>query len=213
MLKLMKLHIQHDIPEVKKGIVEWIRTEKNKLTQKDIKANETYDDSFRYNDPKPFDYNIANLKSIESFIDTFAPFIWLKELNSKSVQTDKEDIQSRIETDLSYDEIMEYFSKLNSRNRKGEVIMSMDDIRILVKSNFKVEEKAERKVFDVNLSKEALKKFVYQFYLRKDQRQTPGKQLEYCQFLINNFEKFSNDKADSLSKKLSSANPSHYPFD
>lgn len=212
LLRLMKTQIFHEIPEIKMEVATWIRDEKSKLTQKQITDGENYNDSGKYHNSKPLSYNMDNLQAIEEYIDRFAPFEWLNSMPKDKEENSVASTDDRLETDLSPEEIMRYFNKLNRTNRKGQTIMQSSDIERLVQSNFKGFDKLDRTHLTVNTTKEALKKFVYDFYMKEDQCIYPGKQVEYCTFLIDNFELFKNDDPEILSKKLSSANPKNYPF-
>ncbi len=208
---IMKHNIFHRIDEKKIKVSDWI-AERRKY----IDPNEP-DKKFPLTEPKPLDYNIDNLKYIEAYVDEHVVFDFssLKlEYNAYTITETENFIDDRIECDtLNQEEIREYFMQLNRRNRKNDIILDKKDIDHLLMSNFKAFDYKDRKLLDPNISKLALMKFVYIFYLKIDRSTYKGRQLMFCRFLRSNFLAFKNDKVKVISKKLATAQPKYYPFD
>lgn len=198
--QFMKCNIYHNRDDKKLIVANWIREKREKIDRNE--PNVVIDRG----EVKTVNYNRENLPYIEQFVDEFAGSEYLIEDNN-----DK--IDDRIYCDtLSTEEVREYFLKLENRNDKRDVILESDAIEHLLCSNFRGFEFEERKLLAPKVSKGALMKFIYTFYRDIDGSSYNGRQLEYCEFLKNNFAQFKNDKLEDLSKKLASANPKFYPF-
>lgn len=196
--------IHHNIGEKKIELSKWIRERR-----KEIDPNEP-DNDLPSSNQKTEDFNSENLKFIEQYIDEFTGFDFS---NFKENDKVKQEDDDRIRCDtLSTEEIAEYFMKLNQKNRNNEVILEIEDIEHLLRSNFKGFDMHGRKLLKPNTNKQVLMKFIYKFYLKIDTSDYKGRQLEYCKFLVNNFDAFKDDQPEVISKKMSSANPKYYPF-
>jgi hypothetical protein len=118
----------------------------------------------------------------------------------------------RITTGLHSKQIMDYFMKLNVKNKSNDkLILSDEDITTLVNSNFQTSEKpVERKILNANIDKSDLKRFVYEFYNGQDKEQYNNRQKIYLDFLINNFTLFENETTDSLKSHFSQKRRNKY---
>lgn len=129
--------------------------------------------------------------------------------NSSATSTN----DNRIDTDLTTDEIRNYFSRLNKKNKNKKEILSKEDVEIFISSNFIGFPPKKKKVLNPDIGKEALRYLIYHFYSEVDARKYDNKQKKYCRLLIDNFKQFQDKKVKILTKKLSSPKPKYYPFD
>ncbi len=201
---IIKTLICHDCIDQKTAISNWIREQR-----KFVNENEP-DLPLQLGDPPNLTYNQENVPFIEDFIDTFVGSSMAKLTDSTEKKSTVFD--DRIKTELSNVEIRKYFMQLNTLNRKGELILNEQNIETLIASNFQGFPKKKRKLLTANVSKQALMKFVYHFYLNVDGESYAGRQMEYSSFLVMNFESFKNDLPENVSKKMAGANPRYYPF-
>lgn len=119
----------------------------------------------------------------------------------------------RINTGLHYNQILDYFMKLNVVDKStNKPIISKEDIMTLVNSNFLSENPAvEKKLLVVNIVKSHLTRFVYEFYKYKDSNDCVGKKTMYVNFLKSNFTLYMDKNSDNLESHFATL-PKKYPF-
>lgn len=148
--------------------------------------------------------DLDNLKKIELKNDSV--------IEGKHEDDNDTEIDDRIEIGLTLNEVQEYFYKLSKKPNEKKPFLSKKEVEEFVQANFKFGEPIKRKVYDLNIKKGSLRRFVYDFYLNKDIVPPQGRQLEYCHLLIKNFKQFESKNAESLSKDLAAQPPKDHPL-
>ncbi len=124
--------------------------------------------------------------------------------------------ENRINCEQEVSTIRNYFSKfLKVKDKNDKYLMSENELEHFLYINFQKVNKPNNMIsnlLDCNVSKSAMRRFVYEFYNEYDQLKHDNKQKEYCKMLVRTFKSFKNDNINNLSKHFSDERPKYYPF-
>jgi hypothetical protein len=238
-IRIMKANIRTKFKEQKLAVINWVRENraKHKTSSKEEKAtinihinidklilNKT-DVALNVQVLNQINYLVQhlNFQQFNTFVNSN---VGTQEENINVPLTEATDISQYehlntsngknsylIPLELEYEEVFAYFMQLSHLEDHDHI--KETDIEYLVKSNFKfknITPISTKKRLTVNIAKQYLNKFVYDFYLKKDEEFYSDKAKVYCQFLIDNFSKFKNANLNYTRKNFSRKCSGVYPF-
>ena len=178
---------------------------------------------------KMFDNKILNTKGIDPFYNhTKAISEWIQERKSKSsssyfmIENDEfKDIL--IETDVLYEEALDFFMILNkTKNKFNEPYMKEHEIKHFIQSNFtflnttglpKNYEVLPKLKFNIHIEKQHLTRLIYHFQSFKCKHDFKYKTSYYCMLLLFNFYgSFSEKSLVILLSNFTKSDTKSYPF-
>lgn len=178
---------------------------------------------------KMFDNKILNTKGIDPFYNhTKAISEWIQERKSKSsssyfmIENDAfKDIL--IETDVLYEEALDFFMILNkTKNKFNKPYMKKHEIKHFIQSNFKFlnttglpknYEVLPKLKFNIHIEKQHLTRLIYHFQSFKCKHDFKYKTSYYCMLLLFNFYgNFSEKSLVTLLSNFTKSDTKSYPF-
>jgi hypothetical protein len=179
---------------------------------------------------KILDNKILNTKGIDPFYNnTKAISDWIQERKSKASSSSYFMIENDafkdilIETDVLYEEALDFFMILNkTKNKFNEPYMKKHEIKHFIQSNFKFlnttglpenYEVLTKLKFNIHIEKQHLTRLVYDFQSFKCKHDFKYKTSYYCMLLLFNFYgNFSEKNLDTLLSNFTRPETKNYPF-
>jgi hypothetical protein len=179
---------------------------------------------------KILDNKILNTKGIDPFYNnTKAISEWIQERKSKASSSSYFMIENDafkdilIETDVLYEEALDFFMILNkTKNKFKEPYMKKHEIKHFIQSNFKFLNKTglpenyevpTKLKFNIHIEKQHLTRLIYHYQSFKCKHDFKYKTSYYCMLLLFNFYgNFSEKSLVTLLSNFTRSDTKNYPF-
>lgn len=229
--KIMKKIVFFDIEAQKIEITKWVREKRAALKKSEADEKPPININIEqlnfFKNETSVDIQITNQLTflLQHFnFQQFNEFINIYQETTKAEPDENEvefDNQSnikepntvRIPLTLEYPKVLAYFMQLNQHKNNGHI--KKKDIENLVKANFEfrnMKPSGMKKHLDVDIEKQTLNQFIFNFYSKHDFSSYSNKAKFYCQFMIDNFLLFKHDNLTTLRKNFSRDSSGPYPF-
>ncbi len=231
--KIMKKIVFFDIEAQKIEITKWVREKRAALkkseTDEKPPININIEQLNFFKNETSIDIQITNQLTFllqHLNFQQFNEFVNIYQETTKETKNPEEDeVENEVQTNLNepntdripltlkYPEVLDYFLQL--RKHKDNEHIKKKDIENLIKANFEfrgMKPSGKKKHLDVNIEKQILNHFIFNFYSKYDFSSYSNKAKFYCQFMIDNFLLFKHDNLTTLRRNFSRKSTGYYPF-
>lgn len=232
-LKIMKKNVFFVFEAQKQEVINWVREKRAALKKSEADEKPPININIEqlnfFKNETSIDIQITNQLTLllQQFnFQQFNEFVNIYQETTKQTKNPEEDgVENEVQTNLhepntdripltlKYPEVLDYFMQLTKH--KDNEHLKKKDIENLVKANFEfrgMKLSGKKKHLDVDIEKQILNQYIFNFYSKHDFSSYSNKAKFYCQFMIDNFLLFKHDNLTTLRRNFSRKSNGHYPF-